>query len=484
MQKASLKSKSISAFFWDLTGNIANQGVSFVISIILARMLAPAEFGLIAMINVLFIFSNALLDVGLGAALIQRKRLLPIHFTSVFYFNITIGLILTSITYYSANHIASFYNQPLLINLTKVMSITFIINSITIVQNVKLKKSLDFKKIALLRFISNAIAGTTGIVMAYNGYGVWSLLVQLLLNKSIYTVLLWSLVKWVPQLAFSLKALKQLWGFGFRIFITNFLSTIFTQLDILIIGKLFPIATLGFYQRAKSLDRMVIQFSSNSMMQVLFPVFSSIQNDLDRLRSIVSRAMILLSFVIFFVIGIFYLCAENIILFLLTEKWLQSVEYFKILLLGGFIYPFSSLFVNIIVGRGNSKNNLKLALLKKIPQGINLAVGFFFGITGFLYGLLISSAISFFMNIHFTKKELNVNTTWFLKPLYPPLLLSFFLVISTNYLFDLLPEMSNFIALLVKGISFAIGFVLISYLLKFKALKLLTEEIKLISKRK
>jgi teichuronic acid exporter len=478
MQKNSLKSKSINAFIWDLSGNLSNQGISFIISIILARILAPSEFGLIAMINVFFIFSNIFLDLGLVAALIQRKRTLPIHFSSAFYFNLLVGLILSVFAYFSSNLLANFYNQPILSSLTKVMSITFVINAVTIVQDAKLKKSLSFKRIAILKLTANTLAGVVGITMAYNNYGVWSLLTQFLISKLIYTILVWSTVRWIPQLAFSIKALKQLWNFGFRVFVADFINTVLTQIDILIIGRIFPIDSLGYYQRAKSLNRMAIQFSSASLMQVLFPVFSSIQNDLERLKKIILKAMHLLSFVIFFIIGIMYLCSDNIIILLLTKKWLPSIPYFRILLLGGFIYPFSSLFINIIVGRGNSKNHLKLTVLKSIPKILSLAFGFYYGITGFLYCLLISNTINFFLNIYYTKRELQVNYWWLIKPIFPPLILSFTLVLLIQYLLETIPLFNNFSILLIKGFSFTLSFSIIAYVLKFKSLNLIVLEIK------
>lgn len=483
MKKNNLKNKSITAFFWDLSGNVANQGVSFLISIVLARILAPEEFGLIAMVNIIFIFSNALLDVGLGAALVQRKRLLPIHFTSVFYFNLSLGLFLTFITYSSATQIANFYQQKILIPLIQVMSISFVLNAINIVQNIQLKRSLNLKQTSILRVSSNILSGLTGIIMAYSGFGVWSLLVQLLLNKLIYTLLLWISVKWVPQFAFSLKALKQLWRYGFNVFIANILYFITAELDVLIIGKLFPASTLGYYQRAKSLDKMIVQFSSASLNQVMFPVFSSLQTEIDRIKNVFIRSMHLLNFIIFFLVGVFYLCAEHLIILLYTEKWLFTVDYFKIIILAGFTGPLSSLFINVIMGRGNSKNNLKLALIKKIPQGLNLIIGFMWGINGFLYGLIVVNIINLLMNIHFCNKELKTGYLWFFKPIYPPLLLSIVSVVIINWTVFYFSYPNHLIMFLFKGFSFLLLYLSLSYLFKFESLNIVVSEIKSIIKK-
>jgi O-antigen/teichoic acid export membrane protein len=320
-----LKSKSIKAFFWDFIGKIANQGIAFLTSIILARILAPEEFGLIALINVIFSFANIFMDVGLAASLIQRKRLLPIHFSSVFYFNISVGLLLTIITFFSAPLVAAFYNIPILEILTQVMSISFIISSFGIVQNIQLKKVLNFKKITSLQLLAVIISGIVGVAMAYTGYGVWSLLTQILLNRFLYTALVWIVVKWTPGFNFSLKALKQLWGFGFRIFISDIFGVLYNQMDVIIVGKLFPINSLGYLQRAKSLNTTIFQLASSSLTQVLFPVLSSVQNEIEKFKSIVTRSLYVISFATLFISGILYLCADDLIIILFTKKWLSSI---------------------------------------------------------------------------------------------------------------------------------------------------------------
>lgn len=478
MPSTSLKSKSTSAFVWDLSGSLGNQGVAFIISVVLARLLAPAEFGLIAMVNVIFIFSNLLLDVGLGSALIQRKRLLPIHFSSVFYFNVSIGLLLTILTYFSAPWIAQFYQQPLLKPLIEVMSVSFVINAATIIQNIKLRKALNLKHRSLITIVANIISGTTGIVMAYQGFGVWSLLAQQLLNKVIFSATLWITGGWLPQLAFSVKALKQLWSFGFNVFITDFLGVIFTKLDVVIIGKLFPIATLGFYQRGLSLKNIIIQFSTNSLVQVLFPVFSHIQNDLQRTQQIVFRAISLISVLIFFVVGLGYFCAEEFIIIVFTEKWLPAVRFFQLLLIANIAAPFATIFINVIIGRGNSKANLKLSLLKKIPQGLNLIIGFWFGIYGFMYGLILVTIIGFVMNTYFTKKELKVDFKWFFKPIIPCFIIALSLLISLEFGLSYFTISNNYILLLVKSTSFSLLYFGLLYILRIPSFTLFIKEIK------
>ena len=469
----SLRTKGINAFIAVLAGKLANQGVGFIISIILARILTPEEFGLIAMVNVLLAMATILMDVGLGEALIQRKRLLPIHYSSVFYFNVFAGFILSIITYLSAEAIADFYERPELVLLTQVMSVSFLASSLVVVQNARLTRAFKFKKIAIFRLISSLLSGFVGIMMALNNYGIWSLVTQILLGVLIYVIIVWLQVKWTPQFRFSFKALKQLWGYGFRMFLSAVLNKVFVKIDVLIIGKIFTASALGFYQRARSFEQMVIQYSSGSMMEVLFPLFCQIQTDIERLKNLVLKALNALSLVVFYLLGVLYLCADNIIVVLLTEKWLLSAEYFKILLLGGYAFPFSSLLINIISSRGNSKDFLKLAAIRKIMVGINLIVGFHFGISGYLYGFAFVRAISLALNIIYAGKELKTPFMWFLKPMLPFIFLSGLLVIGIIGIQPYIEQGSYFIDLIIKGSLYTTLFLCITYFLRLPGLKII-----------
>ena len=349
-----LKSKGTTAFLWDFFGKMARHGTSFIVTIFLARLLDPSAFGLIAMIMVIVMVAMIFTDVGLGGALIQRRRVLPVHYASVFYFNIFVGGILTIITFFSATWISDFYDNEQLILITQVMSVMFFINAFSSVQTSKLRKELNYAALSKAEVSAAVLSGVTGITLAFYGAGVWSLVAQALSRGVFYNIFVWIASKWVPSFLFSFKALRQLWGFGFRMFLSGLLDIIFTRLDIIIIGKLFTPAILGFFDVAKRLNEMVVQYSSGSIMAVLFPLLSKVQNDLPRFQNIAIKTLGLISFVVFFLLGVMYLISEELIVVLFTEKWLPSVEYFKILLLSGFAYPVSSLLVNILKSRGNS----------------------------------------------------------------------------------------------------------------------------------
>jgi len=363
---SSLKQQGTVAFIWDFFGKIATHGMGFIVSVFLARLLEPSDFGLVAMVMVIIGIATVFTDIGLGSALIQRRRSHTTHYSSVFYFNIAIGLLLTTITYLSASWISEFYNNEQLILLTQVMSLLFIINAFTSVQSTILRKELNYKLLTKIRLISSLVSGVVGISLAFLDAGVWSLVAQALSMKIVYNIYIWIAAQWKPTLSFSWKALTQLWGFGFRMFLSGMLNAIFTRLDFIIIGKLFLPETLGFFQMAKSLNLMVVQYTSGSLTAVLFPVLSKVQNDLPRFQNIIIKSLGVISFVVFLLLGALYLISEELIVLLFTEKWLPSVEIFKILVLSGFSYPISALLVNILSSRGNSKAFLRLEIYKKL----------------------------------------------------------------------------------------------------------------------
>ena len=481
---SSLKQQGTKAFIWDFFGKMATHGMSFIISIFLARLLEPEDFGLIAMIMVIIGIAMVFTDVGLGTALIQRRRVRPIHYSSVFYFNVFIGLLLTLVTYLSAGWISEFYSNEALFSLTQVMSLLFVINAFSAVQSTRLRKELNYALLTKVGLISSLLSGVIGIALAFGGAGVWSLVAQSLSMGVIYNIVIWLASKWKPSLAFSWKALTQLWGFGFRMFLSGMLEAIFTKIDFLIIGKLFPAATLGYFQRAKSLNGMVIQYSSGSLMAVLFPVLSKVQNDLPRFQNIVMKALGVISFVVFLLLGVLYLTAEELIVLLFSDKWLPSVEIFKILILSGFAYPISALLVNVLSSRGNSKAFLRLEIYKKLIASVTFLVLYFWGINAFLYGLIVQALLGVSLNMIFASREIKIGFSQFAKPV----LLQIFLACITVMLVFLIIqniELNTIIIIIfiVKASLFIFLYVLLNFIMRTKSFKYFAEQIEPVIKR-
>ncbi len=477
---STLKQQSFKAFIWDFSGKLARQGMSFVVSIILTRLLSPSDFGLVAMTMVVIGITGIFSNVGLGSALIQRRRVLPIHYSSVFFFNLTVGTLLTIIVYLSAPVIAEFYGNDRLISLTRAASLLFVINAFSAVQSTVLRKELNYALLTKMSFASSLTGGIVGIVLAYLGMGPWALIVQSLFQGIIFNILIWSASRWKPTWQFSLKALFQLWGFGFHMFLSGLLETIFMRLDMLIIGKMFPPATLGFFNRAKALDRMIVSYSSGSLMSVFFPLLSKVQHDLPRFQRIVLKALGIILFITFFLIGMFYLVSHELVAILYGEKWLAAVDYFKILVLSGFGYPVSALLVNVLSSRGNSKGFLKLEIYKKIIGALNLLLLIFFGIDAFLYGLMVQTTFSVFLNIAFASTEILLPRWAFIKPILSQVAITTGAVLLVEILTGE-PRYGLFILFLLKGIIYLTLFIILNKLFRTSSYTYFMVEFKLIS---
>ena len=478
-----LKEKAKVAFIWDFFGKLAKTGMGFVVSIFLARLLEPAEFGLIAMVMVIITMAQIFTDIGLGGALIQRRRTLPIHYSSVFYFNLAIASLLSIITYFSASAIGDFYHNTELIPLAKVMSVSFIIGALASVQNVKLRKELKIELMTKTNLLTSFISGIVGISLAFSGAGVWSLVVQNLLQGILYNILIWSRTDWKPSLQFSFKALLHLWGFGFRMFLTGLIDKIFTQFDIMIIGKLFDATSLGFYQRAKSLNLFVIRYTSDSLMSILFPVLSNIQNNLPRFRKVVIKVYGLISFITFLLLGGLYLISEELIVFLFGEKWLPSVHIFQILALSGFVRPMGAVLMNILTSRGKSKLILRMAIYKIIVSLANFLVLYQYGVDAFLYGLVVVGLWDLFLNIFFASKEIKLSLMTFVKPFIVQVSIATLAVSITQMLTGNMYLM-DIVMLIIKGSIFTMIYILVNYFARTSSFQNFLEEIVPIVKRR
>lgn len=467
-----LKSKGISAFLWDFSGRIGNHGVTFVISIFLARMLDPKDFGLIAMVAVIIALSDVFANMGLSSSLIQRKDLFQIHYSSVFYFNLAVASLLTFLLFLFASSIATFYKQPELVPITKVMSLSFIINALVTVHNARFRKQLKLSYIVKFRLIATLFGGLVGITMAIYGKGVWALVVQSLLSRVLYALMIWYKVEWKPSLEFSFKALKQLWGFGFRIFLADLLEMVFQRIDVLIVGRIFPPQILGYFQRSKSFQSILVNYFSTSISQITFPILSNIKNNVEKIRNIFIKSYSVSLWIMISVSGYFFLVAEDLFVMLFGEKWLPSVTYFRILIL---IVPINKVLVSCLAAQGDSKTILKLEIIKKIFFGVNILSFFFFGLKGYLIGFVLSRYIATFLNIECVKKSLNIARGVLIKPF----LLNIALCTLTTATVFLANVSHNviYISFVLKTILFFLLYFLLSYFLKLNGIKWLYEDI-------
>ena len=397
----SLKSRTILALSWSFVEAIGLQSVRFVIGIILARLLFPEQFGLIAMLYVFIAVANVFIESGFGAALIQKRNATQIDICSIFYFNIVIGLATAGVLCLVAPWIAAFYNQPILAPITRAMSLIIVINSFGLIQSTILAKQIDFKTQTKVSLLAGGLSGIIGIVLATEGFGVWSLVGQQVSSSLFQTAFLWLFNPWRPALLFSFNALREMFGFGSRLLISGVLNQLFENIYYLVIGRIFSAADLGLFTRAKSLQELPSHTLSGMVGRVTFPVFSTIQDDPARLKRGLKKALTLLVLVNFPIMIGLAVIARPLVVVLLTEKWAECIPYLQLLCVLGLMFPLHVINLNVLQAIGRSDLFLRLEIIKKVLIVINIAVTWRWGITAMIYGMIVLTFISYYLNSYY-----------------------------------------------------------------------------------
>jgi len=396
-----LQQKTVQALSWSFIEAVAQRGVQFVIGIVLARLLFPEQFGLIGMLLIFMAVSQSFLDSGFGAALIQKQEITQTDICSVFYFNILVGLAAAGLLSFAAPWIAAFYKQPILTPLTRALSLTLVINSFGLVQNALFTKQINFKTQTKVTLIAGILSGIVGITLAVREFGVWSLAIQQISSSFIRTACLWFFSSWRPIPVFSFTSLRKLFGFGSRLLASNVLNQIFDNIYLVVIGRMFSAADLGFFTRAKNLNDLPSQSLSHMVGRVTFPVFSTIQNDHVRLKRGLKKALTTLVLVNFpMMIGL-AIVARPLVLVLLTDKWAPSIPYIQLLCAAGLLFPLQLMNLNVLQALGRSDLFLRLELIKKALIVANIAITWQWGISAMIYGMIVTSIISYYLNSYY-----------------------------------------------------------------------------------
>jgi len=403
MTQENLRHKATTAFIWSFIESLGLHGVRFVTGIVLARLLLPEQFGLIGMLAFFIAVAQSFLDSGFGAALIQKHQATATDTCSIFYFNIVVGLAAAALLCLVAPWIAAFYNQPILTPLTRALSLIIVINSFSLIQSTILTKQINFKIQTKVSLVASVLSGIIGVSLAAAGFGVWSLAVQQISGTFFQTVFLWFLNSWRPALTFSLKSLREMFSFGSRLLTSGLLNEIFDNMYLLVIGKLFSAADLGFFTRAKSLEELPSHTLSGMVGRVTFPVFSTIQDDPVRLKRGVQKALTFLTLVNFpMMIGLAVI-ARPLVLVLLTEKWAEAIRYLQLLCFLGLLFPVHLINLNLLKALGRSELFLRLEIIKKFLIVINIAVTWRWGISAMIFGMIAMSIISYYLNSYYTR---------------------------------------------------------------------------------
>jgi len=422
----SLKEKTIHGMSWSMVDNLASSGISFLVGIVLARLLSPAEFGILGMIAVFIALSNSIVDSGFSNALIRKNDAKDIDYNTVFYFNLLLGIILYVVLYLSAPAISRFFREPILIPVTRVMGITMLINAFAIIQRTLLIKKIDFKTQTNISLIASIVSGVIGIGMAFAGMGVWSLVGQQISRQLLNSIFLWAFNSWRPAKEFSIQSFKELFEFGSKLLLSGLIDTVYRNIYYLIIGKFYSAVQLGQYTRA---DQFNTVFSSNltSVVQrVSYPVLSSIQDDEDRLKKAYQRVIKTTMLVTFACMLGLAAVAKSLILILIGEKWLPAVAFLQIICFAGMLYPLQAINLNMLQVKGRSDLFLKLEIIKKITAILPIFLGIFYGIKVMLWGSVFTSFVSYFLNSYYSGELINYSAWAQIKDVFPAFLVSFF----------------------------------------------------------
>lgn len=391
----SLKKKTLIGLGWSFAGNFANQAVTFIVGIILARLLTPHDYGLIGLTTIFLVISQTFIDSGFRQSLIRKISCTQDDYSTVFHFNLIIGLFLYLLLFISSGSIARLFNEPDLKPIIRVIGTTLMIGSSSIIQSTILTKQINFKLQSGISFFSALISGTLGILLAYKNFGVWSLVVRQVAGVSLNTLLLWVFGTWKPSWQFSISSFRELFGFGGKLLLTQLLDQIFYNLYYFIIGKFYTAQNLGFYTRAEMFKNLISQNVTLVVSNVAYPVLSELDDNRERQKTVYKEILMSTNLITMGLSLLMIAVAEPLIYLLIGEKWTSSIEMLQLLCIAGIFTPSSYLNTLVLKTRGNSRTILIIEIIKKTLTVPVIIIGIFWGIQNLIIGLIFISFIDF-----------------------------------------------------------------------------------------
>lgn len=463
-------------FFWRFFERCGAQLVAFVVSIILARLLDPAVYGEIALIMVFTTILQVFVDSGLGTALIQKKDADDLDFSSVFYFNIVACLVMYGVMFFAAPLISDFYHLPHLTPVIRVLSLTIIVSGVRNIQQSYVSRNLIFKKFFFATIGGTLGSAVVGISMAYMGYGVWALVGQQLTNVTLGTIILWVIVHWRPKLLFSLQRLKGLFNYGWKLLVSALIDTGYNHLRHLIIGRIYTAKDLAFYNQGHLFPSVIVTNINTSIDSVLLPAMAAEQDDKDRVRNMTRRAISISTYIMMPMMMGLAVCAEPMVRFVLTEKWLPCVPFLRVFCFTFAFWPVHTANLNAIKALGHSDLFLKLEIIKKIIGLAAILLTMNISVMAMAYSLLVTSVLSQIINSWPNKKLLDYNYLAQLKDMIPQILLSVIMGAAIYAVqFAKLNDISTLAIQIAAGIAI---YALLSKLLNIESFNYLLKTIK------
>jgi O-antigen/teichoic acid export membrane protein len=478
----SLKKQTLSGLVWTFTDTFVLKGSSFIASLILARILGPEIFGLIGMLSIFIAIGQSLVDSGLSSSIIRTKDAGDKDFSTVFYTNLVMSFLIYAIIFFCAPFIAEFYDQQILISIVRIYCLTFIISSFSAIQIAILTKNMQFKKLMLCNIPGTVIGIIVGIVMAYTGYGVWSIVWMYLTSQIGQSIMLWISSKWKPSFSFSRERLQFHFHFGYKLMLSGLINTSFTNVYNVIIGKFYSVETLGFYERAYLFNQYPVTTLTGIISRVTYPVLANIQNETERI-AIAYKKLIQITF--FITAPLMFgaaAIAEPLFLLVLGKQWIAAVPFFQILCLGSMFLPIHSFNLNVLQVYGRSDLFLKLEIVKKSVIVITIIIAFQFGIYALVWSSVFTGFIALLINTHYSSIVIHYTTKKQLRDMLPIFILSAIMFIVMYLTFYFLLSFPLSVQIILPGIIGAVFYFTISSVFKipsFLYLQTLIKERKL-----
>lgn len=478
-----LKDKVLRGLFWKISERLGVQGVQFFIQVLLARLLLPEDFGNVAIINVFILIANVLIQYGFSMALIQKKNADKVDYSSTLFINLLISTIMYAVLYFAAPILGEFYQDALLPSLLRVQAIILFFGAFSSVQNAVLAKNLDFKKSFIINFGGCVSQGIVGVVLALNGWEIWSLVFAQIANSAIVVFLGFIVVDWHPTRDFSIVRIKSLYAFGKNILLASLLETLCNNVYSLAIGKVYSKQALGFYNRGQSIPSMLTNTIDGSIQGVLFPALSTYQNDLKKMKVLMRRSIRVSCYLVFPVMAGIIGVATPLIKVLLTDKWLPAVPFLQMSCLSMAFFPIHTANLQAINAIGRSDIYLKLETLKKILLFAVLFITLHFSIYAVMFGSVVCSALSVVINSWPNKKLFDYSLREQIKDILPTMLLACAMggiisLLSRNLFFS---DIVNLIFLVIIGIAIYVSG---SFIFKIEELKYLKDSIMQLMKKR
>lgn len=470
--KNSLKQKTISGIFWSFSDLMANQGISLIIQIILARLLTPKDFGIIGIVTVFISVAQAIVDSGFTNAMIRDLKTSQEDYSTVFFFNLIVSVVMYFGLFLSANLISDFYSEPSLVLIIRVLSSVLIINAFGLIQRTMLTKNVDFKSQTIINVISAIISGFIAVVLAQKGFGVWSLVFYTIIKQSLQAIMYSVVNRWHPSFVFSIESFMRFYTFGWKLLVSSLIDTIYININNLIIGKIFTKDVLGYYTNASKLSNVASQSLNGAISKVSYPVLSQMQDDENQLRSGYRKIILNLVFINFpLMIGLVAV-ARPLIILLLGEKWAQVIPYFQLLCIPGVIYPLQAINLDILQVKGRSDLFLRLTIIKKVIGVIFISVVLILkqGIMGLLWIGVLDSCITYLINSHYSAVLLKYSTWKQIKDILPTLSAAFLMGLLV-YGIGQLVNLGLLLEIVIQVFTGVISYILLCKIFRVKELK-------------